>query len=172
MTVAANSAFSRDIARVLVSFTPISRSMSRTVRLSSLAVREFASSMRTASRTSTGWQACGASRSALASRGLSRRPGGSLQHCPTTTHSRTNHTEPNIDLADRILAILPVPMSKVFFNTSGSEANDSAVKMVWYYNNARGLYRKKKINFASQGLSRRHHRRREPHRASEQSSRF
>jgi 4-aminobutyrate--pyruvate transaminase len=36
-------------------------------------------------------------------------------------------------------------MSKVFFNNSGSEANDSAVKMVWYFNNARGRHRKKKI---------------------------
>jgi 4-aminobutyrate--pyruvate transaminase len=53
--------------------------------------------------------------------------------------------EPSIDLAERILSILPVPMSKVFFNSSGSEANDSAIKMVWYYNNARGRHRKKKI---------------------------
>jgi 4-aminobutyrate---pyruvate transaminase len=36
-------------------------------------------------------------------------------------------------------------MSKVFFNNSGSEANESAVKLVWYYNNARGRHRKKKI---------------------------
>ncbi|HXE03481.1 MAG TPA: aminotransferase, partial [Methyloceanibacter sp.] len=33
----------------------------------------------------------------------------------------------------------------VFFNNSGSEANDTAVKMVWYFNNARGRHRKKKI---------------------------
>jgi 4-aminobutyrate---pyruvate transaminase len=52
---------------------------------------------------------------------------------------------PSIELAERILAILPVPMSKVFFNSSGSEANDTAVKMVRYYNNARGRPRKKKI---------------------------
>lgn len=39
----------------------------------------------------------------------------------------------------------PVPMSKVFFANSGSEANDSAVKMIWYYNNAIGRPRKKKI---------------------------
>ena len=49
------------------------------------------------------------------------------------------------ELAERIIGLMPVPMSKVFFNNSGSEANDSAVKMVWYYNNARGRYRKKKI---------------------------
>jgi 4-aminobutyrate--pyruvate transaminase len=49
------------------------------------------------------------------------------------------------ELAERIIALMPVPMSKVFFNNSGSEANDTAVKMVWYYNNALGRHRKKKI---------------------------
>ena len=39
----------------------------------------------------------------------------------------------------------PVPMSKVFFANSGSEANDSAIKMVWYMNNALGRPNKKKI---------------------------
>jgi 4-aminobutyrate--pyruvate transaminase len=39
----------------------------------------------------------------------------------------------------------PVPMSKVFFANSGSEANDSAIKMVWYLNNALGRPNKKKI---------------------------
>jgi len=52
---------------------------------------------------------------------------------------------PSIDLAERLLRLLPVKMSKVFFNNSGSEANDTAVKLVWYYNNARGKHRKKKI---------------------------
>src|SRR3712207_7258317 len=33
----------------------------------------------------------------------------------------------------------------VFFASSGSEANDSQVKLVWYYNNALGRPRKKKI---------------------------
>ena len=36
-------------------------------------------------------------------------------------------------------------MSKVFFANSGSEANDSAIKMVWYFNNALGRPNKKKI---------------------------
>jgi 4-aminobutyrate--pyruvate transaminase len=43
-----------------------------------------------------------------------------------------------------------VPMSKVFFCNSGSEANDSVVKMVWFYNNALGRPAKKKI-IARQG---------------------
>ena len=50
-----------------------------------------------------------------------------------------------IELAEKLIALMPVPMSKVFFNNSGSEANDSAAKLVWYYNNAIGRPRKKKI---------------------------
>jgi len=43
-----------------------------------------------------------------------------------------------------------VPMSKVFFTNSGSEANDTQVKLVWYYNNILGRPEKKKI-IARQG---------------------
>jgi 4-aminobutyrate---pyruvate transaminase len=50
-----------------------------------------------------------------------------------------------IDLAERLIKLLPVPMSKVFFNNSGSEANETAIKIVWYVNNALGRPRKKKI---------------------------
>jgi len=53
--------------------------------------------------------------------------------------------EPMIDLAEMLIARAPVPMSKVFFANSGSEANDSAIKMVWYLNNALGRPKKKKI---------------------------
>ncbi len=50
-----------------------------------------------------------------------------------------------IDLAEKLLEISPVPMSKVFFGNSGSEANDTAVKIIWYMNNALGRPEKKKI---------------------------
>lgn len=50
-----------------------------------------------------------------------------------------------IELAEKLLAMAPVPMSRVFFANSGSEANDTAIKLVWYYNNAIGRPRKKKI---------------------------
>jgi len=53
--------------------------------------------------------------------------------------------EPGIELAERLLAMAPVPMSKVFFANSGSEANDTAIKLIWYYNNALGRPQKKKI---------------------------
>jgi L-2,4-diaminobutyrate transaminase len=53
--------------------------------------------------------------------------------------------EPQILLADRLLGLAPGRMSKVFFGNSGSDANDTQVKLVWYYNNLRGQPRKKKI---------------------------
>jgi L-2,4-diaminobutyrate transaminase len=48
-------------------------------------------------------------------------------------------------LAAEVIAHAPAGMSKVFFGNSGSDANDTQVKLVWYYNNARGLPAKKKI---------------------------
>ncbi len=53
--------------------------------------------------------------------------------------------DPAIELAEKLKEIAPVPISKVFFCNSGSEANDSQVKLVWYLNNALGRPRKKKI---------------------------
>ena len=53
--------------------------------------------------------------------------------------------DPAIELAERIKEISPAPASKVFFTCSGSEANDTQVKLAWYYNNARGKTEKKKI---------------------------
>ena len=52
---------------------------------------------------------------------------------------------PTIELAERLIALAPAPMSKVLFANSGSEANDTAVKLIWYYNNALGRPEKKKI---------------------------
>ena len=52
---------------------------------------------------------------------------------------------PAIDLAEKLIDIAPVPMSKVFYTNSGSEANDTIVKMVWYRSNALGKPEKKKI---------------------------
>ncbi|MSO69050.1 MAG: aminotransferase class III-fold pyridoxal phosphate-dependent enzyme [Alphaproteobacteria bacterium] len=54
-------------------------------------------------------------------------------------------TTPTGELAERLKAIAPAPMARVFFANSGSEANDTMVKLVWYYNNAIGRPKKKKI---------------------------
>lgn len=53
--------------------------------------------------------------------------------------------EPAVQLAEKIKEIAPCPTSKVFFTSSGSEANDSQIKLQWYYNNAIGKPNKKKI---------------------------
>ena len=53
--------------------------------------------------------------------------------------------DPGIELAERLKEIAPVPISKVFFCASGSEANDTQIKLVWYMNNALGRPKKKKI---------------------------
>jgi 4-aminobutyrate--pyruvate transaminase len=61
-------------------------------------------------------------------------------------HSFTGKSHPAaIELAERLLAMAPAPMSKVFFANSGSEANDTAIKLIWYANNALGRPNKKKI---------------------------
>ncbi|MDH6234048.1 4-aminobutyrate--pyruvate transaminase [Mesorhizobium soli] len=52
---------------------------------------------------------------------------------------------PLIDLAEKLVKMAPVPMSKAFFTNSGSEANDTAMKMIWYRSNALGQPQRKKI---------------------------
>jgi len=53
--------------------------------------------------------------------------------------------EPAIELAEKIKELYPVPMARVFYCSSGSEANDTQVKLIWYMMNARGKPQKKKI---------------------------
>ena len=54
-------------------------------------------------------------------------------------------TEAPALLAERVIATAPVPMSKIFFGNSGSDANDTQAKLVWFYNNALGRPEKKKL---------------------------
>ena len=53
--------------------------------------------------------------------------------------------EPGMLLAEKLKALVPMEASKVFFGLSGSDANDTQVKLIWFYNNALGRPRKKKI---------------------------
>lgn len=50
-----------------------------------------------------------------------------------------------IELAEMLLARAPAPMSKVMFQSSGSEAVDTAIKLVWYYHAGIGKPEKRKI---------------------------
>ena len=61
-------------------------------------------------------------------------------------HAYMGHgTEASITLSQMVLERAPEGMSKVYFGLSGSDANETNVKLVWYYNNIRGLPEKKKI---------------------------
>jgi len=60
------------------------------------------------------------------------------------TFSQKTHG-PSVDLAQKLIELAPVPMSKVHFTSSGSEANDTMIKLVRYRSNALGKPEKKKI---------------------------
>jgi L-2,4-diaminobutyrate transaminase len=61
-------------------------------------------------------------------------------------HSYVGHgTEASITLSKMILDRAPDHMSKVYFGLSGSDANETNIKLVWYYNNILGRPEKKKI---------------------------
>lgn len=61
-------------------------------------------------------------------------------------HTFTYKTHgPSVELAEKLISMAPVPMSKVYFTNSGSEANDTAIKLIWYRSNALGQPERKKI---------------------------
>lgn len=49
------------------------------------------------------------------------------------------------ECAEALLRRAPVPMARVFFGASGSDANETQLKLIWYYNNLRGKPKKKKV---------------------------
>ena len=65
-----------------------------------------------------------------------------LEYYPLISHK--SHPQA-IELAEKLLAIAPVPMSRVWFANSGSEANDCAIRLAWYYWNAVGKPGKRKL---------------------------
>jgi len=61
-------------------------------------------------------------------------------------HAYVGHgTEASITLSKMILDRAPDHMSKVYFGLSGSDANETNIKLIWYYNNILGRPEKKKI---------------------------
>jgi 4-aminobutyrate--pyruvate transaminase len=53
--------------------------------------------------------------------------------------------EASVLLAEKLKAMAPMDAGRVFFGLSGSDANDTQVKLMWYYNNSVGRPEKKKI---------------------------
>ncbi len=66
------------------------------------------------------------------------------------TFTHKTHT-PSIELAEKLVQLTDGRMNSAFFTNSGSEANDTVIKMVWYYNNALGRSQKKKIIARNKG---------------------
>ncbi len=61
-------------------------------------------------------------------------------------HAYVGHgTEASITLAKMVIERAPKNMSRVYFGLGGSDANETNVKLVWYYNNILGRPQKKKI---------------------------
>lgn len=61
-------------------------------------------------------------------------------------HAYVGHsTEASIRLSKMIIDRAPKGMSRVYFGLSGSDANETNIKLIWYYNNVRGRPEKKKI---------------------------
>lgn len=61
-------------------------------------------------------------------------------------HAYVGHgTEASVTLAHMVLERAPAHMSKVYFGLGGSDANETNIKLVWYYNNIRQRPEKKKI---------------------------
>lgn len=68
-----------------------------------------------------------------------------LQRLPTYHNFAQKTHSPIILLAQRLSQISPPGLERVFFANSGSEATDTAIKLIWYFNNALGRRQKKKI---------------------------
>lgn len=61
-------------------------------------------------------------------------------------HAYVGHgTEASITLSKMIIDRAPAGMSRVYFGLSGSDANETNIKLIWYYNNILGRPEKKKI---------------------------
>jgi L-2,4-diaminobutyrate transaminase len=61
-------------------------------------------------------------------------------------HAYVGHgTEASITLAKMIVERAPAGMSRVYFGLGGSDANETNIKLIWYYNNVLGRPEKKKI---------------------------
>ena len=54
-------------------------------------------------------------------------------------------SEPAVLLADKLIEISPFKKGKVFYTNSGSEANDTTVKLLWFINRRNGKSQKRKI---------------------------
>ena len=69
------------------------------------------------------------------------------QFAKLASYHTFNHRSngPCVDLIEQLAAVSPVSPCRIFFANSGSEANDSMVKLAWYCQAARGRRQKRRI---------------------------
>ena len=144
MTVRPNSVASRDVAYVLHSYTNLRRHETDgpMVVTRGEGIRVFDENGRDYIEGLAGLWCAGLGFSEKRLVQAATRQMEKLPFYHTFAH-KTN--EPTALLAEKLVSHLPKPLSKVYFANSGSEANDTAVKIVWYYNNILGRPEKKKI---------------------------
>ena len=144
MSFTGNSAASRDLAHVLHPYTnlkkfettgPLIISSGKGIRVTDEQGKEYIEAMGGLWCTALGYDEDRLAEAAVRQ----------MRKMPVYHQFAGRGNEPAAELAEKLIAMAPVKMARVFFGNSGSEANDTAVKLVWYYNNARGLHRKKKI---------------------------
>ena len=108
---------------------------------------------------------CGAPRSASITSGWQRPPTTRCASSHSIIRSRPNPTAPLIELSEMLTARAPLEDARVIFSNSGSEANDTAIKMAWYYNNSTRPPGEEEDHRPAQGLSWHYPGRRLSHRA-------
>ena len=91
------------------------------------------------------WPGFGASRVGFSEKRLVDAAVRQMSKLPYYHDFGSKSHSPLIDLAEKLVQMAPVPMSKAYFTNSGSEANDTAMKMIWYRSNALGQPARKKI---------------------------
>ncbi|WP_439814888.1 aspartate aminotransferase family protein [Zavarzinia sp. CC-PAN008] len=144
MSIQGNSMAARDIAHLIHPYTnlathhekgPLIITEGRGVRVFDDSGRDYIEGMSGLWCTSLGWN----------EEELIEAAVEQMRKLPTYHAFSAKSSEPSIILAEKLKEMVPFQASKVFFANSGSEANDSQIKLAWYCNNAVGRHSKKKI---------------------------
>ena len=113
--------------------------------MSSIGAKASTSGMTVASATSRGWRGSGVVGWAFRNPELIEAATEQLHRLPYYHLFGGRSYEPAVELAEKIKDLAPGNMARVIYQSSGSEANDTQIKLQWYYNNALGRPEKKKI---------------------------
>jgi 4-aminobutyrate--pyruvate transaminase len=108
-----------------------------------------ASSTSAAPSTSRAWPGCGAHRSASPEKRLAEAAYRQMQVLPYYHAFSGKVPGPVTDLVEALMRWAPVPMGRVLLANSGSESNDTALKLVRYYWNARAGRRRRRSSPAT-----------------------